>query len=307
MIYTIKYKVSIHLSDEEDDFLTKRRGIVFHPEDTLKSALNERTEMAMYSTKFNDINSKERNNLWTTAKEMKGDVHNIRFDKAKCILVGEFIKDKEKEEAEDITSISISRKVSSEYYILSQQAKRYNTACGKIEAIEKAYREKLIKMLNHLGIRHVRSLELRLALRRSDYDLYAAFEYATQNIYTPLKLIMSELWLISGQVTDLKSKRKKLDDDWTHENIKDHKCPSKSKVAFDDENVKIKTEIRLLSERHGILLTKSKQMRMEFLSKFVICGTKEVNKLKVMQNLKSKNWNMNETYKYITKHCNEFV
>lgn len=307
MIHTIQGDISIHLSAREDKYLTQYNGVVFNREDTLKSAVNERNDLFQTGEldKFRLLNSDEHTNLLKMARQMNGSVGCVRFDKDKCILLGDFYKLNEK-----ISSSTISRKVSIEYCTLSKQTDQYHAACHKMGAIYKVYSTKLTHMLHRVGVRHVVGRELWLAFRCGDYCLDSAFAHATNNIYTPLKLIMSELWLNSGYVVNMKSMLKQLEKDWTKEKDKPHECQSTENEvneAFKEKKSQIETEIIFLNERRSVVLEESKQMKMEFLSKLIDCVTEKLNEQKVMRALKSKNWNMNTTFEHVTTHLNKFV
>ena len=118
MIHTIQGDISIHLSAREDKYLTQYNGVVFNREDTLKSAVNERNDLFQTGEldKFRLLNSDEHTNLLKMARQMNGSVGCVRFDKDKCILLGDFYKLNEK-----ISSSTISRKVSIEYCTMSKQ------------------------------------------------------------------------------------------------------------------------------------------------------------------------------------------
>jgi len=283
MIYTIKGDILIELSQVEDEFL-KRNRVVFHPEDMLKSAVDERKKSIEPTEldRFNDLNCNQQASLQELARQMGGSVGGISFDKDKCITLGNFYK-----VGANTSSSTISVQASHEYCLLSKKVNEYYMASHKTGAIYKAYSRELTCMLNRVGIRHIVSKELKLALRHGDYDLDDAFIYATENIYTPMKLIMSELWLNSKYLNNLKRKTKTKD---VNQEIQDH--------LF---------EINFLDERHRTLVEEMEEMKdMFFLKLRDYCAEKLVES-KVMTSLKSYNWNMDATFEHIITHLEDFV
>ena len=106
---------------------------------------------------------------------------DIRFDNTNCVLLCDVINVSNNSKIASITQV-----VSREYQFLNENMGAYM----KCREIKTTYHSKFKSMLKQNGICHILLKDLNRALKWADYDLKGAFDYAIENIYTPLKLIM---------------------------------------------------------------------------------------------------------------------
>ena len=294
MIHTLKGGISIEITTTLDKH-HKKKGIVFNYDDTLKSAMDLLKASQQLdpeaSNRFQLLQTKEESLLRNEAIALGGCIGDIRFDNINCVLLCDVIDVTDNSKIASITQV-----VSREYQFLNENMGAYM----KCREIRTAYHLKFKSMLNQNGIFHILLKDLNKALKWADYDLEGAFDYAIENIYTPLKLIMSTRWLIREDVRALKFQR--------NDPIKKDLLTTvtDTKLASPADKEEIDARINKLHQKYLSLSIEADKMKEELIFKLTIEG--EINTRKVMNTLSHRmNWNIDATYIHVSAHRADYI
>ena len=257
--------------------------ISFSDEDTLRSVTAEVRELSKQHTlvvgQLEALQTYAKVRLDYLANTTGATLRNVKFD-AKTWQFHAFADKGDGSTSEKLVVDVIS---TAEHQSVVDESNLFNQLIRKRNFLLHVYKVELERRLKAEGIKHVTSIELKSALLKSGFDFEAAFEYALDHIYTPLKKINIELQLCYSELRKAKSDLVRLDDITNEVPLVQLGDQNKSSRTIQTEIDALQQRIRALKEK-GLLIVRLFRSKLEEQG---ACFTHKEVRLCIQRN----NWN----------------
>lgn len=276
--------------------LREIHGISFSKEDTLRGVTAEARELRKHDPfvekQLDALRTYAKTKMDYLASNLGATLSEVEFDSK----TWQFHAFADKGDGSTGERLLVDVICTDEHRSVLGQSNLYRKTERKRRFLMRVYMVELEKRLRAEGIGDVKNKELNLALSKSGFDFEAAFAYALDHIYTPLKKIYIEVQGLFVKKRKTKSDLKML------EGMSDE-VP----LARLDERAKIsrtiQTKIDALEQRISALKEEGLLMVRELRSKLEVQGVRLTTK-QVRFCIQKNNWNTDNAFtELLLSHC----
>ena len=277
--------------------LREIHGISFSKEDTLRGVTAEARELRKHDTlveqQLDALRTYAKTKMDYLASNLGATLSEVEFDSK----TWQFHAFADKGDGSTGEKLVVDVICTDEHRSLLGQSNLYRkTELKRRFLMRRVYMVELEKRLRAEGIGDVKNKELNLALSKSGFDFEAAFAYALDHIYTPLKKLYIEVQALHAKKRKTKSDLKILEG--MSDEVPLARLGERAKISRT-----IQTEIDALEQGISALREEGLLMVRELRSKLEVQGVRLTTQ-KVRLCVEKNNWNTDNAFtELLLSHC----